>query len=154
MYVYICVCICWYIMHLWWVCMCLYIWIFSSFTFFLSQKAELRCLLPRSLLDNGFFPGGTRQKQSSHKCTVDRVSNYSWCGQRKMPSYVSKLVFPEDFLTALRTIAMQEDELYQVSSLLQEVCLLFSSVFGCIQLCFSYFLFLKYFSILRTFWIP
>ncbi|XP_057496308.1 protein-lysine N-methyltransferase EFM1 isoform X1 [Actinidia eriantha] len=86
-----------------------------------AQKAELRCLLPRSLLDHGFFPGDTRQKQSSHKCTIDRVSNYSWCGQRKMPSYVSQLVFPEDFLTALRTIAMQEDELYQVSSLLQEL---------------------------------
>ncbi|KAL7238765.1 hypothetical protein ACSBR2_004794 [Camellia fascicularis] len=86
-----------------------------------AQKAELRCLLPRSLLDHGFFPPSTPQKESNDKCTVDRFCNYSWCGQRKMPSYVKKLVFPEDFLTALRTIAMQEDEIYQVSSLLQEL---------------------------------
>ncbi|KAL7249151.1 hypothetical protein ACSBR1_011336 [Camellia fascicularis] len=38
-----------------------------------------------------------------------------------MPSYVKKLVFPEDFLTTLRTIAKQEDEIYQISSLLQEL---------------------------------
>lgn len=38
-----------------------------------------------------------------------------------MPSYISKLVFPEQFLTALRTITMKEKELYQVSSLLEEV---------------------------------
>ncbi|KAF5946352.1 hypothetical protein HYC85_016580 [Camellia sinensis] len=86
-----------------------------------AQKAELRCLLPRSLLDHGFFPPSTPQKESNDKCTVDRFCNYSWCGQRKMPSYVKKLVFPEDFLTALRTIAMQEDEICQVSSLLQEL---------------------------------
>ncbi|KAL9690636.1 hypothetical protein QQ045_011042 [Rhodiola kirilowii] len=38
-----------------------------------------------------------------------------------MPSYLSKLVFPEDFLTALRTISMKEDQLYQVSSMLEEL---------------------------------
>ncbi|THG06216.1 hypothetical protein TEA_019801 [Camellia sinensis var. sinensis] len=38
-----------------------------------------------------------------------------------MPSYVKKLVFPKDFFTNLRTIAKQEDEIYQVSSLLQEL---------------------------------
>ncbi|KAG5565595.1 hypothetical protein RHGRI_001493 [Rhododendron griersonianum] len=86
-----------------------------------AQKAELRCLLPRSLLDRGFFQAGTLQKESNDKCNVVLVSNYSWCGQRKMPSYLNRLVFPEDFLTALRTIAMLEDELYQVSSLLQEL---------------------------------
>ncbi|KAF7154100.1 hypothetical protein RHSIM_Rhsim01G0154800 [Rhododendron simsii] len=86
-----------------------------------AQKAELKCLLPRSLLDHGFFQAGTLQKESDDKCNVVPVSNYSWCGQRKMPSYLNRLVFPEDFLTALRTIAMLEDELYQVSSLLQEL---------------------------------
>ncbi|KAL6965094.1 hypothetical protein U1Q18_036150 [Sarracenia purpurea var. burkii] len=85
-----------------------------------AQKAELRCLLPRSLLDHGFFPAGSQQKESINRCTVGQICNYSWCGQRKMPSYLNKLVFPEDFLTALRTIAMQEDELCRVSSLLQE----------------------------------
>ncbi|CAL5400351.1 unnamed protein product [Camellia sinensis] len=58
---------------------------------------------------------------SNDKCTTDPFRNYSWCGQRKMPSHVKKLVFPEDFLTTLRTIAKQEDEIYQVSSLLQEL---------------------------------
>ncbi|KAI7997936.1 putative clathrin assembly protein [Camellia lanceoleosa] len=68
-----------------------------------------------------FFPPSSPQKESNDKCTIDRFCNYSWCGQRKMPSYVKKLVFPEDFLTTLRTIAKQEDKIYQVSSLLQEL---------------------------------
>ena len=34
---------------------------------------------------------------------------------------MNKLVFPEMFLSTLRTIAMNEDELYQVSTLLEEV---------------------------------
>ncbi|CAM8899606.1 unnamed protein product [Rhodiola kirilowii] len=50
-----------------------------------------------------------------------KVGSYSWSGKRKMPSYLSKLVFPEDFLTALRTISMKEEQLYQVSSMLEEV---------------------------------
>ncbi|KAI8000767.1 hypothetical protein LOK49_LG09G00273 [Camellia lanceoleosa] len=68
-----------------------------------------------------FFPPSSPQKESNDKCTIDRFCNYSWCGQRKMPSYVKKLVFPEDFLTTLRIIAKQEDEIYLVSSLLQEL---------------------------------
>ncbi|KAF5960031.1 hypothetical protein HYC85_001240, partial [Camellia sinensis] len=68
-----------------------------------------------------FFPPSSPQKESNDKCTIDRFCNYGWCGQRKMPSYIKKLVFPEDFLTTLRTIAKQEDEIYQVSSLLQEL---------------------------------
>lgn len=86
-----------------------------------SQKSEMRCLLPRSLLDQGFFPKCPPPKESNDKCTASQVCNYSWSGQRKMPSYVNNLVFPEDFLTSLRTIAMREDELYHVSSLLEEV---------------------------------
>ncbi|XP_059625049.1 uncharacterized protein LOC132268242 isoform X2 [Cornus florida] len=86
-----------------------------------AQKAEMRCLLPRSLLDQGFFPASTPQKENKDKYGTSQVCNYSWSGQRKMPSYLNKLVFPEDFLTALRTKAMQEDELYQVSSLLEEL---------------------------------
>ncbi|PON85193.1 hypothetical protein TorRG33x02_190370 [Trema orientale] len=38
-----------------------------------------------------------------------------------MPSYLDKLVFPENFLSALRTIAMQEDEPFKVSTLLEEL---------------------------------
>ncbi|XP_020219133.1 uncharacterized protein LOC109802257 isoform X1 [Cajanus cajan] len=85
------------------------------------QKAEMRCLLPKTLLDNGFFPRGTQNSGENNKGKVDQVCNYSWSGQRKMPSYVNKLVFPEKFLTTLRTIAMQEDELFKVSSMLEEL---------------------------------
>ncbi|XP_057981399.1 uncharacterized protein LOC131166827 isoform X2 [Malania oleifera] len=85
-----------------------------------AQKAEMRCLLPRSLLDHGFCSAGT-PKGNSVQCKVDRVCSYSWSGQRRMPTYSNKLVFSEDFLTALRTIAMQENELFQVSSMLEEL---------------------------------
>ncbi|XP_052171256.1 protein-lysine N-methyltransferase EFM1 isoform X2 [Diospyros lotus] len=87
----------------------------------LEAQAELRCLLPQSLLDHGFFPLCTPEKDGNDKSTVGGAHNYSWCGQRKMPSYLNKLVFPEDFLTALRTIAMQEEEVYQATSLLKEL---------------------------------
>jgi len=61
-----------------------------------------------------------RKSKGNDKCE-GRVCNYSWSGQRKTPSYLNKLVFPEKFLTALRTIALQEDELFQVQSMLEEV---------------------------------
>nr|AKM76809.1 SET domain-containing protein [Geranium maderense] len=86
-----------------------------------AQKAEMRCLLHKSLLDGGFFPVGLPKDKCSDSKEVGRTCNYSWSGQRKTPSYVNKLVFPEDFLTTLRTMAMREDELFQVSSLLEEI---------------------------------
>ncbi|XP_059312803.1 uncharacterized protein LOC132063988 isoform X1 [Lycium ferocissimum] len=86
-----------------------------------AQKAELRCLLPRSLLNRGFFPPSDASGDDKDKCISSQVCNYSWSGQRKTPSYLHKLVFPADFLNALRTVAMKEDELYRVSSLLEEL---------------------------------
>ncbi|XP_054783879.1 uncharacterized protein LOC129290853 isoform X2 [Prosopis cineraria] len=86
-----------------------------------AQKAEMRCLLPKTLLDHGFFPVGTRKGGENDECKVDQVCNYSWSGQRRTPSYAKKLVFPEKFITALRTIAMQEDEIFKVSLLLEEL---------------------------------
>ncbi|KAG8391742.1 hypothetical protein BUALT_Bualt01G0218700 [Buddleja alternifolia] len=86
-----------------------------------ARRGELRCLLRRSLLKNGFFPESTFLGGTSDKDTAGRDFHYSWSGDRKMPSYVNKLIFPEEFLTALRTIAMKENELYQVSSLLEEL---------------------------------
>lgn len=86
-----------------------------------AQKGEMRCLLPKSLLAHGFFQVNTQQKERDDKITAGQVCNYSWSGQRKIPSYVNKLVFPDDFLTVLRTIAMTEDQLFQVSSLLQQL---------------------------------
>ncbi|XP_074273062.1 uncharacterized protein LOC141596719 [Silene latifolia] len=85
-----------------------------------AQRAELRCLLPRSLLDHGFFLDCTSENNTPES-SVNKTCNYSWSGQRKTPSYVNKLVFPDDLLTSLRTIAMQEDELFKVQSLLEEL---------------------------------
>ncbi|KAK9147700.1 hypothetical protein Scep_006457 [Stephania cephalantha] len=85
-----------------------------------AQKAEMRCLLPRSLLDSGFFPSSPCHEEEN-KLNNGRACNYSWSGQRKMPSYLNKLIFPEEFLTALRTIAMKEEDLSVVSSLLHEL---------------------------------
>lgn len=86
-----------------------------------AQKAELRCLLPRNLLNCGFFPSCTPEEGKKDTNAISLVSSFSWSGQRKMPSYANRLVFPEDFLTALRTLAMKEDELYGVASLLEEL---------------------------------
>ena len=71
-------------------------------------------------MDHGFFPQGV-PKDGDDKHKPDQVCSYSWSGQRKIPSYVNKLIFPENFLSTLRTIAMQEDQLFKVSALLEEV---------------------------------
>ncbi|WVZ82799.1 hypothetical protein U9M48_030020 [Paspalum notatum var. saurae] len=84
------------------------------------QKGELRCLLPRSLLDNGFF-GIHSSEDKDNKKNVSPFSTYSWSGQRKVPSYLHKIVFPLEFMSTLRTIAMQEHELEQIASLLGEI---------------------------------
>ncbi|CAN4125770.1 unnamed protein product [Withania somnifera] len=86
-----------------------------------AQKAELRCLLPRSSLNRGFFPPSNSSVEDKDKSVSSQVCNYSWSGQRKTPSYLHKLVFPVDFLNALRTLAMKENEIYHVSSLLEEL---------------------------------
>ncbi|XWS77120.1 hypothetical protein CRYUN_Cryun01aG0235000 [Craigia yunnanensis] len=86
-----------------------------------AQKAAMRCLLPKNLLDQGFFPTGSSNNKENNTCEADRVCNFSWSGHRRTPSYLNKLVFPEDFMTALRTIAMQEDEVSKVSSLLEKL---------------------------------
>ncbi|KVH89138.1 Rubisco LS methyltransferase, substrate-binding domain-containing protein [Cynara cardunculus var. scolymus] len=83
-----------------------------------AQKAEMRCLLSKSLLDRGFF---SNKKETNDKCKEIEVPNYSWSGQRKTPSYLNKLIFPEEFLSCLRTISMRENEIYRVSSLLEEL---------------------------------
>ncbi|XP_020591613.1 uncharacterized protein LOC110032355, partial [Phalaenopsis equestris] len=78
------------------------------------QKAELRSLLPSSLLDNGFFTGCHKNEDSTR-------SSFSWSGQRKFPSYLHKLVFPQEFMAALRTITMKENEIKKATSLLEEL---------------------------------
>ncbi|KAG5231308.1 protein-lysine N-methyltransferase EFM [Salix suchowensis] len=79
-----------------------------------AQKAEMRCLLPKRLLAHGFFPEGATSNDNNGKGKAEKICSFSWSGQRRMPSYINKLVFPEEFLTALRTIAMQEDELFKL----------------------------------------
>ncbi|XP_071698187.1 uncharacterized protein [Rutidosis leptorrhynchoides] len=81
-----------------------------------AQKAEMRCLLSKSLLDRGLF---SDKHEANNKNKEIEVSTYSWSGERKTPSYSKKNVFPEEFLACLRTIAMREDEIFTVSSLLQ-----------------------------------
>ncbi|XP_072967093.1 protein-lysine N-methyltransferase EFM1 isoform X2 [Typha angustifolia] len=85
------------------------------------QKAELRCLLPKTLLDRGFFSSCPFEDIENKDSSAVQISNYSWSGQRMVPSYVNKLVFPQEFIMALRTITMQEHEFQQVSSLLGEL---------------------------------
>ncbi|KAK1560873.1 hypothetical protein Q3G72_031838 [Acer saccharum] len=85
-----------------------------------AQRAELRCLLPKSLLDHGFFPPHP-PNECNNTCKTGPICDFSWSGQRRMPSYSNKLVFPESFLAALRTIAMKQDEHLKVSSLLEEL---------------------------------
>ncbi|KAK9758007.1 hypothetical protein RND81_01G200200 [Saponaria officinalis] len=86
-----------------------------------AQRAELRCLLPRSLLDRGFFIYSISESRNATVSNDNNVCNYSWSGQRKTPSYVNKLVFPDDLLTSLRTLSMQENDLFKVQSLLEEL---------------------------------
>lgn len=86
-----------------------------------AQKAEMRCLLPKRLLAHGFFPAGTTSNDDNGKGKSEKICSFSWSGQRRIPSYTNKLVFPEEFLTTLRTIAMQEDELFKASSFLEEL---------------------------------
>ncbi|KAI3839323.1 hypothetical protein MKX03_031033 [Papaver bracteatum] len=85
------------------------------------QKGGMRCLLPRNLLERGFFSESSPQNEDNIQRGNDRMCSFSWSGQRKIPSYLDKLVFPEEFLTSLRTIAMNEEELFKVSSLLEEL---------------------------------
>ncbi|KAK5819032.1 hypothetical protein E1A91_A07G158800v1 [Gossypium mustelinum] len=87
-----------------------------------AQKAAMRCLLPKNLLDHGFFATGSSNCKANNTSEAnDRICNFSWSGHRKTPSYLSKLVFPEDFMTALRTIAMKDEEVSKVSAMLEEL---------------------------------
>ncbi|MQL95437.1 hypothetical protein Taro_028105, partial [Colocasia esculenta] len=85
------------------------------------QKAEFRCLLSKSLLDHGFFSGKLTEDVDRNNKPLNQHCGYSWSGQREVPSYLNKFVFPEEFLSALRIISLQEHELTQVSALLEEV---------------------------------
>ena len=80
----------------------------------------MRCLLPKTLLDIGFFSTSEKGHSTITRCATE-VSNYSWSGERKSPSYLNRLVFPEEFMATLRTISMKDFEIDRVSSMLAEV---------------------------------
>lgn len=80
----------------------------------------MRCLLPKTLLDNGFFSTREKDHGTSTRYATE-LSNYSWSGERKAPSYLQKLVFPEEFMATLRTISMKDFEIDRVASMLAEV---------------------------------
>ncbi|XP_020591612.1 uncharacterized protein LOC110032354 [Phalaenopsis equestris] len=56
-----------------------------------------------------------------NKNEASQRSSFSWSGQRKFPSYLHKLVFPQEFMAALRTITMKEKEIKKATSLLEEL---------------------------------
>lgn len=87
------------------------------------QQVGLRCLLSRGLLANGYFTASKLQQDGEKDTHLTQgTPQFSWSGQRKVPSYLSKPVFPEEFLAALRTVAMKNDDILQVSALLEDVC--------------------------------
>lgn len=94
------------------------------------QNLPLRWLLPSSELKRGFC--SQSKSATLSRTLVERqkliVTGHSWSGHRKAPAYVEQIVFPEDLLTALRIVAMKEDEVYHVVGLLEEV--------GCLTLPF------------------
>ena len=84
------------------------------------QRLQLRWLLPTSLLHKGFSSESSLSSVGRKK-NLSQMSGYSWSGHRKVPSYMDHLIFPEDLMAALRTIAMQEHDMHGVISLLTEV---------------------------------
>jgi hypothetical protein len=72
------------------------------------------------LLENGFF-GSCSGENKENKNNTSPFSSYSWSGQRKVPSYIEKIVFSQEFISTLRTIALQEHELEHTASLLGEI---------------------------------
>ncbi|KAJ3672478.1 hypothetical protein LUZ60_007199 [Juncus effusus] len=89
------------------------------------QNSEMRCLLPKSSLSHGFFAPKETDQNENNNNTENNMnnerSNYSWSGTRKVPSYINKLVFPEEFISTLRTVSMKEKEIHRVSSLLSDL---------------------------------
>lgn len=93
------------------------------------QNLPLRWLVPSSELKRGFYE--ELNLDSMPKIPPENiVTGHSWTGHRKTSPLANKLVFPEDLLTALRIVAMEEEEVYRVASMLEDVSLLplYSSV--------------------------
>ena len=52
---------------------------------------------------------------------MESTSSHSWSGVRKASPLAKKVVFPEDLLTAMRIVAMEEEQVNRVVSMLEDV---------------------------------
>lgn len=87
-----------------------------------QQNLSLRWLFPAALLQRGFYAEERPVLLSRQElCEPLAPSSYSWSGNRKPPTYLNQFVFPEEAIAALRVVAMKEDEVKVVQSLLQEL---------------------------------
>jgi hypothetical protein len=88
--------------------------------FITLQNLPLRWLVPSSELRRGFYE--QLNLDSISKIPLeDIITGHSWTGHRKASPLANKVVFPEDLLTALRIVAMEEEDVYRVASMLEDV---------------------------------
>ncbi|KAL2623487.1 hypothetical protein R1flu_003692 [Riccia fluitans] len=89
------------------------------------QELPLRWLLPRSILGGGYLNEHLSKESTSLQTPSEDKSQlahgYSWSGHRKPPTGVKFQVFPEDMMGALRIIAMTEEQVLGVQTLLEEL---------------------------------
>lgn len=86
-----------------------------------EQTLILRWLLPGALLQKGFYNEERINPPESIKLGDQACCSYSWSGNRKPPSFLNRFVFPEETIAALRVVAMKEDEMQTVLSMLDEL---------------------------------
>ncbi|KAG0597800.1 hypothetical protein M758_12G021100 [Ceratodon purpureus] len=79
-------------------------------------KLPLRYLVPSSELRRGFY-----EELNLDSMPKIPLTGHSWTGHRKTSPLANKVVFPEDLLTALRIVAMGEEEVYRVASMLEDI---------------------------------
>jgi hypothetical protein len=83
----------------------------------------MRWLLPLSLLKDGSVNQQSIRPSSTSDTLREQQGsrNYSWSGHRKPPDDADRQIFPEELMSALRIIAMSEEEMQNTTALLQEV---------------------------------
>ncbi|KAI5054633.1 hypothetical protein GOP47_0029778 [Adiantum capillus-veneris] len=87
-----------------------------------EQNLTLRWLLPSTLLQKGFYSSERRDASDAISAgNQECQSSFSWSGVRKPPSFLNQCVFPEETLAALRVVAMKENEVQAVISMLEEL---------------------------------
>lgn len=83
----------------------------------------LRWLVPSSELKRGFCCESNLHMLSETPAESGKpiITGHSWTGHRKSSALAEKVVFPEELLTALRIVSMEEDEVYHVVAMLEEI---------------------------------